>query len=108
MALGFDTSINVGMIQAGRSGIGELPLSINPKGSNVGVGTSIPRNQLSVVSPYNTSDSIPAVGAVGGKFSLLNDGGGTPTAAGNYGLIFGVLGVPSRIGEQGFEEHVPV
>ena len=92
LALGFDTSINVGMIQAGQSGIGELPLSLNPKGSNVGVGTSIPRTQLSVVAPYNVSDTIPALGASGGKFSILNDGGGTPTTAGNYGMIFGIMG----------------
>jgi hypothetical protein len=92
LALAFDTSLNVGMIQAGVSGIGELPLSLNPKGSNVGIGTAIPRNQLSVVGVSGASDTIPAIGSPGGKFSILNDGGGTPSTAGNYGLLFGVMG----------------
>lgn len=52
---------------------------------NVGIGTTNPLTKLSVVSGPLSDDTIPAVGSVGGKFSLLNDNG-------NYGLLVGGLG----------------
>jgi hypothetical protein len=58
--------------------------SIHENTGRVGVGTTAPGNQLSIVG---TGDVIPTLGANGGKFALLNDGG-----AGNYGLLFGVQG----------------
>jgi hypothetical protein len=62
--------------------------SIYESGGRVGVGTTAPGNQLSVVGAFTTgNDTIPALGANGGKFALLNDGG-----AGDYGLLFGVQG----------------
>jgi len=84
LGLSIDTALNVGIIQAGRSGFTELPLSFNPKGlANVGIGTSSPRTQVSIVNA--SVDTIPSPGAAGGKFSILNE------TAGNYGMLFGVL-----------------
>jgi hypothetical protein len=51
-------------------------------GGNVGIGTNTPGNKLSVVT--TGQDTLPALGANGGKLSLLND-------SGTYGMIAGVL-----------------
>jgi hypothetical protein len=52
---------------------------------NVGIGITNPSNKLAVVTPTGSDDTLPALGANGGKFALLNNGG-------LYGLISGVLG----------------
>jgi hypothetical protein len=52
---------------------------------NVGIGITNPSNKLAVVTPTSADDILPALGANGGKFALLNNGG-------LYGLISGVLG----------------
>ena len=57
LSLAFDTSRNVGFIQAGKSGTGELPISINPKGSSVGFGTSNPQYPLHLSSDSTASAS---------------------------------------------------
>jgi len=54
-------------------------------GGNVGIGTTIPGNKLSVVTGAGGDDILPALGSNGGKFSLLNNNG-------LYGFIAGVLG----------------
>ena len=54
-------------------------------GGNVGIGTASPGNKLSVVTAIGGDDVLPALGANGGKFSLLNNGG-------LYGLLQGVTG----------------
>ena len=54
-------------------------------GTNVGVGTVVPSQKLTVLGADNT---IPALGSNGGKLGLLNGAGGV----GTYGLIQGVLG----------------
>ena len=51
---------------------------------NVGIGTANPGTKLSVSSATGVTDSLPALGANGGKLSLLNNGG-------LYGLLQGVL-----------------
>ena len=54
---------------------------------NVGIGVTSPGNKLSIVTPATTGDdTLPALGANGGKFGFLNGGGN-----GAYGLIGGVL-----------------
>ena len=54
-------------------------------GTNVGVGTVVPSQKLTVLGADNT---IPALGGNGGKLGLLNGVSGV----GTYGLIQGVLG----------------
>ena len=54
-------------------------------GTNVGVGTVVPSQKLTVLGADNT---IPALGSNGGKLGLLNGVNGV----GTYGLIQGVLG----------------
>lgn len=49
---------------------------------NVGIGGTTPGNRLTVYSPSN--DTIPAIGANGGSFAVLNNSGG-------YGLIAGEI-----------------
>ncbi|HZE69266.1 MAG TPA: tail fiber domain-containing protein [Pyrinomonadaceae bacterium] len=46
--LGYDTSSNLGVIQAGQANIGFRTLSINPFGGSVGIGTISPDQELSV------------------------------------------------------------
>jgi cytoskeletal protein CcmA (bactofilin family) len=59
---------------------------INNSG-NVGIGTTAPNNKLSIVGVATTGDdALPALGANGGKFAVLNGGG-----SGAYGLLGGVL-----------------
>jgi hypothetical protein len=48
---GYDTSANVGVIQAGISGIGWSPLLLNPAGGNVGIGTANPQAKLHFFNP---------------------------------------------------------
>jgi hypothetical protein len=49
--LGYDTSSNLGVIQAGQAFTGFRTLSLNPFGGNVGIGTSIPVSKLDLVNP---------------------------------------------------------
>ena len=55
---------------------------------NLGIGTTTPGNKLSIVGAATIGDdTIPILGANGGKFSILNGGG-----SGYYGLLGGVIG----------------
>jgi microcystin-dependent protein len=56
LALGYDTTANVGIIQAGFAGTYE-PLAINPNGGNVGIGTTAPNRLLSVQGVLGINDS---------------------------------------------------
>ncbi len=49
LGLGYDTTNNHGEIQSGESGSGWTPLSLNPFGSYVGIGTTTPAGPLEVV-----------------------------------------------------------
>ena len=51
LSLGYDTSNNLGVIQAGQAFTGFKTLSLNPFGGNVGIGTSIPVSKLDLVNP---------------------------------------------------------
>jgi len=56
--------------------------------NRVGIGTTIPTNKLTIVTPLTTGDdAVPTLGVNSGKFAFLNGGGN-----GLYGLIGGVLG----------------
>jgi len=65
--VGYDPTLLVGYVQAVRTGTGGawLPLSLNPNGNNVGIGTTAPRATLSVLqsgTANTTADSLgPAV-----------------------------------------------
>jgi hypothetical protein len=49
--------------------------SISSSGGNIGIGTVAPRNKLSIVGVSSTGDdTLPALGANGGKFAVLNGG----------------------------------
>jgi hypothetical protein len=48
LQLGYDVTNNFGMIQSIQNGVVYTPLSINPGGGNVGIGTTTPTNLLSV------------------------------------------------------------
>lgn len=54
LALGFDTTSNVGTVQAGVSGSSYNSLLLNPAGGNVGIGTTNPISALHVqnANPY--------------------------------------------------------
>ena len=52
LALMVDTTSNVGIVQAGNSGVGELPLAINPKGAGVGFGTTTPTTTCEVKGSF--------------------------------------------------------
>src|SRR5690242_2412726 len=56
----------------------------NTNTGNVGIGTVSPQSKLTVSSATGGTDALPALGASGGKFALLNNGG-------LYGLLQGVL-----------------
>lgn len=47
--LGYDSGSNVGWIQAARAGTAYEPLLLNPFGANVGIGTTSPANQLTII-----------------------------------------------------------
>jgi hypothetical protein len=87
LALAFDTTNNLGIIQSGQFGIGSFPLILQPKGGNVGIGTTAPgTNQLSVVNAtpgwfaakFTSPNTTPSAGV------LINAGTGV---AGDYALL---------------------
>ncbi|MFA5063472.1 MAG: tail fiber domain-containing protein, partial [Candidatus Omnitrophota bacterium] len=48
ITVGFDTTNNIGMIQAGESGVDFRSLALQPLGGNVGIGTTSPGGRLHV------------------------------------------------------------
>jgi len=66
----------------GSSGGGTEYMRITSAG-NVGIGTTSPGNLLQITTA--TSDTIPALGANGGKFGIFNANG-----AGPYGMLMGI------------------
>ena len=46
--IGFDTTLNAGVIQAGDFGVSYKSLVLNPNAGNVGIGTTSPNNKLDV------------------------------------------------------------
>ena len=48
--IGFDTTENAGIIQAGDFGVAYTDLSLNPNAGNVGIGTTNPTRKLHIVS----------------------------------------------------------
>jgi hypothetical protein len=81
---GWRGSVNLNVSYSNGSIFTGLTVRANTDGTsaNVGIGTTSPGNRLSVVT--SGQDTLPALGANGGKLSLLNDGGA-------YGMIAGVL-----------------
>ena len=67
--------------------LADAKMTIKANGS-VGIGTALPGNKLSIVTPPSGDDILPALGANAGKLSLLNNNGA-------YGLLQGVLGTGS-------------
>lgn len=58
LTVGYDTTNEQGVIQAGKNGTGWEPLLLNPAGGNVGVGnTGNPISALSVLGPDNTANA---------------------------------------------------
>ena len=46
--IGFDTTLNAGVIQAGDFGVSYKSLVLNPNAGNIGIGTTTPNNKLDV------------------------------------------------------------
>jgi hypothetical protein len=75
--IGFDTTNNCGVIQAGVAGSGWNDLILNPLGHFVGIGTSAPAAQLTVSGIGQTSPNYdPTVPISGGL--LVDDAHGAP------------------------------
>jgi hypothetical protein len=66
LSLGYDTSSNLGVIQAGQAFTGFKALSLNPVGGNVGIGTTAPQSKLHV----NGVIRMDALGSQAGIFPL--------------------------------------
>ncbi|HVV39415.1 MAG TPA: immunoglobulin-like domain-containing protein [Candidatus Paceibacterota bacterium] len=81
LALGYDTTNDIGEIQAAISGVGAKPLALNPKGGYVGIGTTGANYPLTVSgtgsSIYGASPEIfaNADNHVGGGIAIADDGG---------------------------------
>jgi len=67
LALAFDTTRGISLIQSGHSGVGELSLAINPKGGYVGIGTAAPVFPLQLTSD---GDGYPAAPVSNAQFAI--------------------------------------
>jgi len=81
LAIAYDTANDVGEIQSAISGVGAVPLSLQPKGGNVGIGTTGPSYPLTIAgagaSIYSASPEIfaNADNHIGGGVAISDDGG---------------------------------
>ena len=66
LALMYDTTNNIGLVQAMIAGSGTSPLCLNAAGGNVGIGTTSPGAQLTLTSNLYAGGMIQSAGAAGG------------------------------------------
>lgn len=72
LGMGVDSACAV--IQGGHSGVGDLPVAINPKGGNVGIGTTTPTSKLHVVgtiSATSTAGEVLKLTTTSGTYSCV-------------------------------------
>ena len=66
LALMYDTTSNIGLVQAQIYGTGTSPLCLNAAGGSVGIGTVSPGAQLTLTSNLYAGGMIQSAGAAGG------------------------------------------
>jgi hypothetical protein len=90
--LGFNTSTDVGFIQAMINGTSYNNLLLNANGGNVGIGTTSPVHKLQLGALTSTSTATPEILSLGGTFS--NTDGSNPKLRiwtdGTYSIGLGV------------------
>jgi hypothetical protein len=83
LSFGFNTSADVGFIQAMVNGVSYNNLLLNPRGGNVGIGTSSPNARLSVTTPTTGTEAenirlemntaaVPASAGLNFRFGSVN------------------------------------
>ena len=86
LALGFDTTANVGAVQAYEVLVGPRPLALNPNGGGVGVGTSTPSDTLQVMgtgrfTKTNGASTVAINSTVGTAALFLDRGTVSPSSS---------------------------